>query len=205
MIGKIYINSAISRPQNVIPVYKSIVNNIPMDKFEWLPILDAKFSDEEWEQFKEICESFENCNPIRCEKSGGIVGNIQKQTFLTIMRSAGWKGFVYFLDDDNLIYPDFYKSIHQWLVPNIDAIVFGQKMRDGKIRLQTPDASSLKVGFVDLAMFILNIDAIPHNAHFGLHDYCSDGRLIEQVVASRGINRFMTPNIINSWYNFLEE
>jgi glycosyltransferase involved in cell wall biosynthesis len=114
------------------------------------------------------------------------------------------EGWVYHLDDDNLLHPDLYKYLESNLDTKIKAFVFSQQV-DGKdfTGLQYREASpeNMKVGKVDLAQWIIHSDL--HKDKLYGSGYTADGEFIEKLYSEHS-DQFKFIKIILAYYNALE-
>ena len=101
------------------------------------------------------------------------VGNAQKNEALEMIDS----GWVYFLDDDNLIHPKFFPAIAQAIHdgPGRRGFIFSQ---DCNLFIRRASPETVRVDRIDLAQFVLRRDLIG-SWRFDLPTYNSDGMLIE--------------------------
>lgn len=115
-------------------------------------------------------------------------------------------GWVYILDDDNILHEDFISNLTKYISenPNKKAFIFDQKV-DGKdftkldIRLAKPE--NMKVQHIDMAQFLLKRDLIS-DKRLKLGDYKADGYFIEDVYKSSPEDFFFINQIL-CYYNYL--
>ena len=128
-------------------------------------------------------------------KNLGLSGNPQRNRALGNIT----EGYVYFLDDDNILHPDLLTTI---ALDYYHAFYFHQANRDGSIRLKASPDSVLKgVGYVDTAQFLLPADMVL-NERWDNFDYCADGHFFGAVYR-KFTHRFLCVNKVLSYYNFL--
>ena len=103
------------------------------------------------------------------------VGNAQKNEALGTI-DAGW---VYFLDDDNLMHPRFFPAIDQAIhdAPGWRGFIFSQ---DCELFIRRASPETVRVDHIDIAQFVLQRDLIGER-RFALPAYNSDGMLIEAI------------------------
>lgn len=115
-------------------------------------------------------------------------------------------GWVYVLDDDNVLHEDFISTLTKYISENPDkrAFIFDQKV-DGKdftkldVRVAKPE--NMRVQHIDMAQFLLKRDLISDKRlRFG--DYKADGYFIEEIFNTNPED-FLFINQILSYYNFL--
>ena len=106
------------------------------------------------------------------------VGNAQKNQALEHIGNEA-ESWVYFLDDDNLIYPGFFMAIARAIkkLPGKRGFIFLQDC-GSFVRQAAPE--TVRVDRIDLAQFVLRRDLIG-SWRFNLPAYNSDSCLIEGV------------------------
>ena len=95
------------------------------------------------------------------------------------------EGFVYFLDDDNILHENLYDTIHKKIIENPDkkGFIFSQKI-SGKdftgLDIREAKPENTRVQHIDMAQFLLKRDLIG-NERFVSGDYKADGYFIEKI------------------------
>lgn len=135
-----------SRPQNLAALAESIKPGRSLFDVIWMVILDNR----------------------ECEKS--VVGNYQRNCALDAIRD----GWVYFLDDDTVIHPEFFTELAK--VETL-AVAFEQEL-DTWIREVAP--SEMRPDHIDMGQVAMRRDVIG-NIRFRLGVYEADGVFIEDV------------------------
>ena len=115
-------------------------------------------------------------------------------------------GWVYILDDDNILHEDFFSNLTTKIKENSNkkAFIFDQKV-GGKdfsgvdIRVANPE--NVKVGHIDMAQFLLKRDLIGE-MRLKLGEYKADGYFIEDVYKSNPEDFFFFNQVI-CYYNYL--
>lgn len=115
-------------------------------------------------------------------------------------------GWVYVLDDDNILHEDFFSTLIIKIKenPNKRAFIFDQKV-DGKdftkldIRVAKPE--NMRVQHIDMAQFLLRRDLID-DKRLKLGDYKADGYFIEDIYKSNKEDFFFINQIL-CYYNYL--
>ena len=100
--------------------------------------------------------------------SMGISGNPQRNYALTKIKNE--HGYIYYLDDDNIIHPDFYTLS---LEPQ-KIYTFNQE-HDGKLRLK---GNRIKIGHIDTAMFLVSYQLVK-DVRWNVEAYAADGEYIK--------------------------
>jgi glycosyltransferase involved in cell wall biosynthesis len=123
----------------------------------------------------------------------GCSGNPQRNFGLSLVKD----GFVYFLDDDNIIHPEFWN-----IVLTLDTNYFytfdQQRVYDGHML----KGNNIKVGYIDTAQFIVPKKLINNNT-FNINKYEADGLFIENINKLFPKNHIYIPKMA-SYYNYLE-
>lgn len=215
----LYIVTPLSRVENFNLLYKSISNYIPLwkasKKIAWYVLLDGKLDELDKFFCKERVLGSQSIKVIKSPISNSFVGHSHRNYFLNEMYSkkhimyqhwsqskkADW---VYFLDDDTLLHPDFLETIIPLLESNSDkaAIIFDQENKDGSMRLFA-NINQVKVCHIDMGQYIVNLKKLPSDLRFKEDDYCADGIFIEELFNRVGPEQFLVVNKTLSTYNKL--
>jgi len=130
---------------------------------------------------------------VECADAG-CSGNAQRNYGLKLAAD----GFIYFLDDDNIIHPEFWNLTDQFN-PAYFYTFNQQRIKSGQILLGNTIARCR----IDTAMFVV------HKQHicdivWRVNEYTADGYFIcdvDALPANKGKHRFL--NVVASYYNFL--
>ena len=170
--------------QNNIP---KLFNSINFEKInKWIIIYDTS-NDRKYNKL------YDN-NPIimEIECNGGISGNPQRNYAINLVNN----GYIYFLDDDNIIYPNFWSIID--ILDNESFYTFDQlRNKSGEI-LQS---NNIAVNHIDTAMFIV------HKKHIGniewmCDKYEADGFFICNINENNK-GKHIYINSVSCYYNYL--
>lgn len=108
----------------------------------------------------------------------GRSGNDQRNRALDLAEP----GFVYFLDDDNILHPDFIKYIQSLMDRMVNegkqGAVWHQDVRQRYVRRIAPDR--IKMGMIDTAQYLLTTDIIG-DLRWIPDEHCADGFFIEEL------------------------
>jgi len=115
-------------------------------------------------------------------------------------------GWIYVLDDDNILHEDFIQTLTSKIIESPDkrAFIFDQKV-GGKdfsgvdIRVANPE--NMRVGHIDMAQFLLRRDLIGE-MRLKSGDYKADGYFIEDVYKSNPEDFFFINQVL-CYYNYL--
>ena len=118
----------------------------------------------------------------------GISGNAQRNYGMNLVI----EGFVYFLDDDNIIHPDFWKlQVHSDYF-----YTFNQRRGNRVLK-----GNNINVGGIDTAMYLVHKKHI-QNTLWKLYVYDADGYFISEIFKNNK-EKWIYKNKILSYYNYL--
>ena len=165
MNNKITIITPCSRIQNLPMLYESI----KFDKInKWIIVYDTTVNS--------YCHSFihsEQIIEVDCKSSlNGVVGNTQRNYALSLVEDDN---YIYFLDDDNIIHPNFWKIVEEL---ETDTIHTFNQYRDkhGHILL----GNRIEMNYIDTAMYIIHKNMIG-DIKWQEDLYQADGKFISDV------------------------
>lgn len=172
--------------QNNIP---KLFNSINFDKIsKWIIVYDTSKNRTYNTLYKDHSKILEvECNDI------GVSGNSQRNYAMKLVED----GYIYFLDDDNIIHPGVWSIVDT--LDNENFYTFNQ-LRDKKGGIL--HGNNISVGRIDTAMFIV------HKKHIGdikwePHTYYADGVFISNIHKNnKGLHTYI--NSVASYYNFIE-
>lgn len=171
----INIATSCSRPQNLHSIFKSINFTckwyIVFDyKKENLNINNLNFLFKDW-----IILDYLEEKPWGYPQKNFIINKIQD-------------GFIYFLDDDNLIHPLFYKTTIKIINENknVKAIFYSQKLDNNVTRKVHHE--SVRAFSIDQAQFLLHRSLIAEKRYGNEHH--ADGNFIESIYKENNKNIF---------------
>lgn len=104
--------------------------------------------------------------------------------------------WIYFLDDDNIMHPNWYERVLEFQDEQFNMISWGQVWKNGSLRL----APTLypRVGTIDMASYMVR-GRLMKRLRFAM-DYCADGILAEQAASYGG---YLCLNEPLCYYNYL--
>lgn len=166
-----------SRPENL---ERMEMQDHYFNRFNWMVCFDTS-------KVTEFTQPNAACYGI----SGGVSGNLQRNKMLDNFHVND--EFVYCLDDDNMLHPDF-PMVTQFLTSDVDIITFAQELEDGTIRA----GNDPRVGYIDQAQFLIRKSI--HEPYE--QDYNADGILISKLIAKYPERWLYVPKVL-SYYNRL--
>lgn len=109
--------------------------------------------------------------------------------------------YIYILDDDNIIYPNFFRWFSLVGTAEYDAIVMAQEVySQGPMWIRYVSRQVLKETFIDQAQYILNRNSIGDERF--IQKYTADGEFIERLVSKKEMEIFYN-NVPYCYYNYL--
>ena len=185
MSNKITIITPCSRIQNLRTLYESI----KFDKInKWIIIYDTTVNS----YYPSFIHS-EQIIEIDCKSSlNGVVGNTQRNYGLSFVEDDN---YIYFLDDDNIIHPDFWEIIEEL---EKDTIHTFNQYRDehGHVLL----GNRIEMNYIDTAMYIIHKNMIG-DIKWQEELYQADGKFISDVY-STGKYKHKYFNKYYCYYNY---
>lgn len=179
--------TACSRPGNLHNLFRSIVEANPPTDLLWIIYHDIFFSKVSIEfDVQAGIQVFQSSYDSGRSGWGHAARNKWLET-----NTIGW---TYFLDDDNLIHPDFFRGVEEHYGKKI--MIFGQEISQGQIR-----SPNNQVCHVDLAQCVFHREVIG-DTRFGLN-YEADGQFINELTTKVAPGDFVMNSRICSYYNRL--
>jgi hypothetical protein len=157
-----------SRPQELVTLNRSITF-----RCTWIIVFDAP----------EVRATVDTADAtvVLLASPGGIAGKHQVNTGLAYCREHGLSGFVYVLDDDNVMHEDFFTGISASIASGKRGYIFQQQISPDKVRAVSPGTT--RTGYIDQGQFILHTDLL-RDTRYQQH-YDADGYLIEALFAQQ--------------------
>jgi hypothetical protein len=166
---------------------RKMVDSINFEKIDkWIIIYDISRGRRYTTQFEghpKIIEVF---------RDGGISGNPQRNHGIDLVTD----GYIYFLDDDNIIHPNFWSIVDQ--LDNTHFYTFDQ-LRDNKSEILP--GRKCEVNKIDTAMFLVHTNHIKET-RWKENLYNADGYFISEVYSNnKHLHKYIP--ITACYYNFL--
>jgi hypothetical protein len=176
-----------TRPQNLLIIYESIKPYIFLYNIRWIIVYDMEvipaspFPDEPW------IEKYQHQRP------GGIAGHAQRNFALNLIK----EGFVWQLDDDNIVHPRFFEILTNAIISSGKPLLFfWQTIKHSQTR-----SLDFRVGYIDNAQFIIDIKTLGE-LRYDETDYNADGHLICKLHTLKAYD-ICTIDIPICYYNYL--
>jgi hypothetical protein len=179
--NKLTIITPCCRQENIPILYTSI----PFDKIDkWIIVYDTSRD----RTYTRLYDGHPQIVEVEC--NAGVSGNPQRNYGMTLVDD----GFIYFLDDDNIVHPEFGSIISQLQCRCF--YTFDQQRRNSILRGHT-----IKVGRIDTAMFIIHKQHIK-DITWITSRYNADGVFIRDI-AHRNNGAHIYLNKVGCYYNFI--
>lgn len=177
-----------SRPDNLSIVKDSIRFDL-IDK--WIIVYDTSKERTYTKKFQDHPQIIE----IECSR--GIRGSPQRNDGIKLVED----GFIYFLDDDNIIHPEFWKISSSFELPYF--YTFNQWRKWPRHRNFTVlPGNNIRVKRIDTAMYCVHKKHIQQITWKENQDGCADGLFIEEVYKNnKDSHKYI--NVIAAYYNHI--
>src|SRR5574343_453597 len=220
-----HIITPLSRPENLPALSDNVEKECSQylersgsysDKLYWHIVVDASLQDIKIPYFVKpsvnIFYHQAESHNVKNASGGHLLRNIALEDIYRIEKPltenvSMVSGVVYNLDDDNLLFPDFFNTlsgmIDTSINPEISVFTWPQVTNTGGFRLPAPSGiEDMTVGRIDTAMYAFDTRFVTkHNIRYD-DDYCGDG-LLAQKFMSLEPNSLRSYNTVNCWYNKL--
>lgn len=179
----------VSRPENLDLLFESIYPNHRFDT-KWMVVIDETAVPN---PFPRVFTMLKHLPGVYTQagvsfytypsKDNGLSGNPQRNFALGKLDSwlINQDFWVYFLDDDNVMHPDFFQEMSEEIqrAPSTLGFVVDQIWRDGRIRIPA-HPNRMRPTFCDTAQFLLHCSAIGED-RWDPWDYCADGHFFSKI------------------------
>lgn len=194
----IHIITRCSRPHNLLQLRDNIFKTSSYENItiKWYIVFDTKtLKDIDAELLQQLDQ---NNIQLHFQKGNGW-GLSQLNNLIHSL-----DGWIYHLDDDNLLYPNFFKFCYCNIDKTTKALVFSQQV-DNKdftgLKIRQAKPKNIKVGHIDLAQWLIHSDL--HKKYKYDSGYTADGKFIEKVYKEQS-KYFKIINQVVCYYNYLQ-
>lgn len=193
--------TSVSRPYNLPRMLHSIREAARGTKFRsrWILVFDAPGPSEPWiNVFLDAVKDVE-IQPVIYTDGPNLMAVKQKNEGLSRVR----EGYFLCLDDDNIVHPEFLRTVEAAMsaAPEKRGFIVGQRRWDhvGDL-VAAPDR--VRPGQIDSAMFLLHMDVIGKERYDLSKAVTEDGHFIETVY-NRNKDAFIFIGKQASYFNYL--
>jgi len=182
------------RKTNLPVICKSLRSDLTL--IRWIIVLDQKeLTSQDYELLNKLQETTTCSVEMLAEyKKWSVSGNSQRNAGINALK----EGYVYFLDDDNIIHPNFWKYYLNTVATG-KAFIGHQLLADGQLREAAPHY--VKTSHIDAAQFCLPLTLIGSN-RWKADAYEADGLFIGYLHHLK-YKQFVFVNDIIAYYNRL--
>jgi uncharacterized membrane protein YvbJ len=189
MKKNLYIVTPATRLENLELIHKSIDWSYVT---KWIVVYDKKIISKNPFLFRDKPNVIELLNLSK--KS--IRGSVQRNAGIEyLLKNKNNKGFIYFLDDDNIVHPKFYNIYSSFKQEKI--YTFNQQVKIRHIRL----GNKFNLYHIDTAMFVVNLSLIK-NIRWKMKIHETDYYFIKKCLKTNK-NRYVHINKVGCYYNYL--
>jgi glycosyltransferase involved in cell wall biosynthesis len=191
-----------TRLKNLTEIYESVFNS---DKFDikWYIVFDTNFVKEISVEIIQLLN-----DPRIIQKYQQSINGDHGHQSINKCLDEITNGWVYVLDDDNLIHPNFYDKLSDTISsnPEFSGFIFNQKI--GGIDFTGQDVrygahENVQVSKIDMAQFVLNKSLIGEK-RLVMGQYVADGIFIQDLYNSN-IDKFFFIDEILCYYNYFQQ
>ncbi|MCB0310500.1 MAG: hypothetical protein KDD42_04665 [Bdellovibrionales bacterium] len=171
-MSKITFVTALIRPQNLIALQESIyTNRKPGIAINWMVVVDGKGVP----SLSAVPDV--DAYVLYAQSPHNSYGFLEKNQILDLIQEDSW---VYFLDDDTSLHPNFYNLFEATLAEKPDAkgMVFAQVLPDKTVRTVKPDLEHY-TGKIDMTQFVVKRSAIAYHRFFAT--FGADGEFFSRI------------------------
>ena len=184
--SKVFIVTPSRRPFNL----EFIADTVPQE-CEWVVVFDKTVKNE---------HMFENANVIHSQDTG-LWGNPNRNIGLEYIKNQlnpSDNDWVYILDDDNVIHPEWWNNIQSHLNTDASIITWGQLWASGEPRTEPTDTP--KIAKIDTSQYMVRWN-VAKNLRFE-HIYEADGIYAEEASKLGSVKKL---DQYLGYYNFLRK
>ena len=189
-----------TRPKALSILYKSILRGTEKtDQIDWYVIYDGRRIKRRDEYQFEKLEPHIN---LTCEthfNRWSVSGNSQRNRALDQIEN----GWIYFLDDDNILHPHLFAGIKKELEQEskVGCFLFNQiyDYKRGLVRNARP--GKIKAQRIDAAQFLVNSSMVDSSERWIKDKYWADGLFIERIASRYPATRFKYLDRVYAYYN----
>jgi glycosyltransferase involved in cell wall biosynthesis len=182
--SKVFIVTPSRRPFNL----EFILDTIPQE-CEWVVVFDESVKND---------HTVENATVLKSNETG-FWGNPNRNIGLEYIKSnlnPSDNDWIYILDDDNIIHPDWWSNIQHQLNSNDAIITWGQTWSTGEPRTEPTDTP--RIATIDTSQYMVRW-SVAKNLRFE-HIYEADGIYAEEAAKQGSVKKL---DEYLSYYNFL--
>ncbi len=200
---KINIITRCTRTSNLLTIKEGVLNAPKGVTVNWHIVFDTgALKDID----AEVLSNLTDTSNVKLHFVKGQRGGLLYPEVSDIIRTIK-SGWIYLLDDDNIIHEDFYKTIKASisnlpaaLVHIVSQLVAGRDFTGQEIRVASLENTAFQK--IDIAQMVINRSIF--DTHSFSANYAADGFFIEEVLKTHG-DSFVWINKVLCHYNYLEK
>ena len=192
-----------TRVHNLRQIKDNVFNNTSGLTIKWHVVFDTGvLKDIDAELLHDISGDNVTIHYIK-----GVAGEMMYPQCSEIAKNC--EGWVYLLDDDNLIHENFYKEVYELLTNQTNSdkkVIIVAQLVGGKdftgLEIREAHPKHTKYQHIDIAQMLIHSDVFENYSFTG--DYAADGFFIEKVLRDHK-EWFVWKTDVLSHYNYLEK
>lgn len=200
---KINIITRCTRTSNLLTIKEGVLNTPKGVTVNWHIVFDTgALKDID----AEVLSNLTDTNNVKLHFVKGQSGGLLYPEVSDIIRTIK-SGWIYLLDDDNILHEDFYKTIKASiknlpvaLVHIVSQLVDGKDFTGLEVRVASRENTAFQK--IDIAQMVINRSIF--DTHSFSANYAADGFFIEEVLKTHG-DSFVWIDKVLSYYNYLEK
>jgi len=200
---KINIITRCTRTSNLLTIKEGVLNTPKGVTVNWHIVFDTgALKDID----AEVLSNLTDTSNVKLHFVKGQRGGLLYPEVSDIIRTIK-SGWIYLLDDDNIIHEDFYKTIKASiknlpiaLVHIVSQLVAGKDFTGQEIRVASRENTAFQK--IDIAQMVINRSIF--DTHSFSANYAADGFFIEEVLKTHG-DSFVWIDKVLCHYNYLEK
>lgn len=204
-MNTIHIITRCTRPNNLLILRDSIKKNLNDNiVFTWTICFDSRIlKDIDVELLSELQNNSNFISKVDFKYLKGDYWGLSQLNDIILSFNDGW---IYHLDDDNILHDNFSNVLITKFSSDKDIIVFSQYV-GGKdfsgLDIREAKSDNMVVSKVDLAQWLINVSIHKEGYLYG-SGYTADGQLIEKVYNDKK-DKFIFIDEVLSYYNYLQK
>lgn len=169
---------------------ETMITSIDFDKVDkWIIVYDTSKK----RTYEHMKTDNEKIVQVDCSDEGST-GNCQRNFAIDMVED----GFIYFLDDDNIMHPDFFKDIYPELCDEHNVYTFNCQRYKKSVQY----GNNPRVHFIDTSMYVVHTKVIK-DTRWLVNRYNADGEFIEEVIFKNNDKKFNYINKVGAFWNRL--
>lgn len=183
------------RPENLKHLYDGVISGANYFDLHWYIMLDSFHCENTYPAYTLLANTDDvDIQIVEVNDPNSVSGNGQRNAGLDLIDD----GYVWFLDDDNIIHENFFSVMSTILTQKFNGVIFAQQL---ETFVRSAHSGMVKETHIDQAQYLLHRDYIGENRF--VQKYTADGEFIERLYKNNP-SGFLFTNSILCYYNRLK-